>query len=413
MQKVILDNQIRLLMEPLQEVPSVCIGLWVCTGSRDETPEENGLTHFIEHMLFKGTATRSALDIAREIDRIGGVINAFTGREYTCFYTKVLKSHVEKGFDILSDIFFHSRFDPVDVERERGVILQEIRMIQDTPDEYVHELFYQDLWGENSLGAPISGTIETVEGFKREDIVSFFRRNYLGKRVILSVAGNLDPKGIVSLGKRYFGGEDFTFTFSSDPPAAPAFPGIHHHPRDLEQLHVCWGGAGCSRTNRERYPLYALSTYLGGGMSSRLFQEVREKRGLAYSIYSYTNFFRNEGNFTVAWSAEKSHFAEIVEIVSREIERVRKDGISRNDLGEIREQMKGNLLLSLEGTNSRMNKLATDEIYFGRAVPIEEVVARVDAITEADVARVAEKYIHPDAFCMTSLGPIVDGKNET
>ncbi len=403
--KVILDNQIRLLMEPLKEVPSVCVGLWVCTGSRDESPEENGLTHFIEHMLFKGTSKRNALEIAKEIDRIGGVINAFTGREYTCFYTKVLKSHVEKGFDILSDIFFNSRFDPDDVERERQVILQEIRMIQDTPDEYVHELFYQDLWGSHALGAPISGTMETVGSFAREDIVAYFRQHYMGSRVILSVAGNIDPEEIISLGARYFGSNEFTDNNVLAPIPADTHTGIHHHPRELEQLHVCWGGKGCARTDQERYPLYAISTYLGGGMSSRLFQEVREKRGLVYSIYSYANFFRSEGNFTVAWSAQKDHFDEILDVVTREITRVRQEGIPSKDLKEIKEQMKGNLLLSLEGTNSRMNKLATDEIYFGTSIPIEKVVAQVDAITEEDVERVAEKYVRPDEFCMTSLGP--------
>jgi len=406
--RIILDNDIRLLMEPLKEVPSVCIGLWVCTGSRDEGPKENGLTHFIEHMLFKGTEKRNALEIAKEIDRIGGVINAFTGREYTCFYTKVLRSHVEKGFDILSDIFFHSRFDPEDVERERGVILQEIRMVQDTPDEYVHDLFYQDLWGSHPLGAPISGTFETVKHFSRDDILSFFRRHYYGSKIILAVAGNFVKEDIVSLGKRYFGSDSFGISAPSNSQPARSLAGMHQHPRDLEQLHVCWGGKGCARTDRERYPLYALSTYLGGGMSSRLFQEVREKRGLVYSIYSYANFFRHEGTFAVAWSAEKEHFEEIFDIVSREIEQVRKKGLSPKDLREIKEQMKGSLLLSLEGTNSRMNKLATDEIYFGHTVPIEEVVARVDAITEEDVARVAERYVRTDTFCLTSLGPRID-----
>ncbi len=397
-------------MEPLKEVPSVCIGLWVCTGSRDEAPEENGLTHYIEHMLFKGTKKRTALEIAKEIDRLGGVMNAFTGREYTCFYTKVLSSHVEKGFEILSDIFFHSLFDSENIERERGVILQEIRMIQDTPDEYIHDLFYQDLWGKNPLGSPIPGTIENVERFTREDIVHYFRRHYLGSRVILAVAGKIEPGEIISLGERYFGSESFAPNHFYDPLPVPALPGTHQHLRDLEQLHVCWGGAGCSRTDNQRYPLYALSTYLGGGMSSRLFQEVREKRGLVYSIYSFTNFFRHEGTFAVAWSAEKDRFGEIVQIVSREIKRVRKEGITPGDLSEIKEQMKGNLLLSLEGTNSRMNKLATDEIYFGHFVPIEEVVARVDAITSEDIAAVAERYVDPDQFCLTLLGPKVEEK---
>lgn len=397
-------------MEPLKEVSSVCIGLWVCTGSRDETPEENGLTHFIEHMLFKGTSNRSALEIAKEIDRIGGVINAFTGREYTCFYAKVLKSHVEKGFDILSDIFFHSLFDPDDIERERGVILQEIRMAQDTPDEYVHDLFYRDLWGNSSLGSPISGTSETVGRFTRGDIVNYFQRHYLGARVILAVAGNIETGEIISLGKRYFGSERLAPRVPSDLAPAMTLSGVHQHNRDHEQLHVCWGGAGCSRTDLERYPLYALSTYLGGGMSSRLFQEVREKRGLVYSIYSYTNFFRSEGTFAVAWSAEKDYFGEIVNLVAGEINRVRKEGISPRDLSEIKEQMKGNLLLSLESTNSRMDKLATDEIYFGHCVPIEDVVARVDAITCEDVARVAEKYIQLRGFCMTALGPRIEEK---
>ncbi|RTZ93986.1 MAG: insulinase family protein [Deltaproteobacteria bacterium] len=407
-QKVVLDNHIRLLMEPLNEVPSVCIGLWVCTGSRDETPEENGLTHFIEHMLFKGTANRDALEIAKEIDKIGGVLNAFTGREYTCFYTKVLKTHVEKGFEILSDIFFNSLFREEDIERERGVILQEIKMVQDTPDEYVHELFYRDLWGGNPLGAPISGTVETVSRFTREDILDYFQGHYLSSRLILSVAGNLDRDEVIKLGERYFGSGSLNGARSPQLKPAQTLSGFHPHTRELEQLHVCWGGKGCARTDQQRYPLYALSTYLGGGMSSRLFQEVREKRGLVYSIYSYANFFRHEGIFAITWSAHKSRFDEIVGIVTGEIERIRSEGLTDRDLSEIKEQMKGNLLLSLEGTNSRMNKLATDEIYFGRFVPIDEVVARVDAMTLDDIGSVLETYILPEKFCMTTLGPPVD-----
>jgi predicted Zn-dependent peptidase len=406
-QKVVLDNHIRLLMEPLNEVPSVCIGLWVCTGSRDETPEENGLTHFIEHMLFKGTRTRNALEIAKEIDKIGGVLNAFTGREYTCFYTKVLKSHVEKGFEILSDIFFNSLFRAEDIERERGVILQEIKMVQDTPDEYVHELFYRDLWGVNPLGAPISGTINTVSGFTREDILEYFHHHYLSSRLILAIAGNLDSEEVVSLGEKYFGSGALNGARKPEARAAETLSGFHPHDRELEQLHVCWGGKGCSRTDKERYPLYALSTFLGGGMSSRLFQEVREKRGLVYSIYSYANFFRHEGIFAITWSAQRNRFEEIIGIVTKEIERLRREGLTKRDLSEIKEQMKGNLLLSLEGTNSRMNKLATDEIYFGHSVPIEEVVTRVDAMTLDDVGEVLESYVVPEKFCMTTLGPPV------
>ncbi len=405
--KVVLDNHIRLLMEPLNEVPSVCIGLWVCTGSRDESPEENGLTHFIEHMLFKGTEHRDALEIAKEIDKIGGVLNAFTGREYTCFYTKVLKSHMEKGFEILSDIFFHSLFKEEDIERERGVILQEIKMVQDTPDEFVHELFYRDLWGGDPLGAPISGTLETVSRFSRDDILGYFQSRYLSSRLILSVAGNLDAEEVVRLGETYFGSGVLNGHQPSEERVAETIPGFHPHDRDLEQLHVCWGGKGCSRTDRDRYPLYALSTYLGGGMSSRLFQEVREKRGWVYSIYSFTSFYRHEGTFTITWSAHGDRFEEIVDVVRGEIERIQRHGLTKRELSEIKEQMKGNLLLSLEGTNSRMNKLATDEIYFGRFVPIEEVVANVDAMTLEDIERVVEKYIRPEGFCMTTLGPKV------
>jgi len=409
-QKIILDNRIRLLVEPLKEVPSVCIGLWVCVGSRDESPEENGLTHFIEHMLFKGTKNRNALEISKEIDKIGGVLNAFTGREYTCFYTKVLKSHIEKGFEILSDIFFHSLFREEDIERERGVILQEIKMVQDTPDEYVHELFYRDLWGRHPLGAPIAGTVENVARFRERDVRDYFETRFLASPLILSVAGNVVVDEVVQLGRRFFGSKEVVGERSGATAPVRTVAGTHQYPRELEQLHVCWGGRGCSRTDDERYPLYALSTYLGGGMSSRLFQEVREKRGLVYSIYSYTNFFRNEGMFAFSWSAHRDHFGEIVEIIRKEIHRLKGEGMTEEDLRDIKEQMKGNLLLSLESTNSRMNKLATDEIYFGRSVPIEEVVAKVDAITPKEIEEVAHRYIRPEEFCLTTLGPAVDAQ---
>jgi predicted Zn-dependent peptidase len=387
------------------EVSSVCLGLWIQTGSRDETPGENGLTHFIEHMLFKGTSNRDALEIAKEIDRIGGFINAFTGREFTCFYVKVLKDHIEKGFEILSDIFHHSLFKIEDIENERMVILQEIKMGEDSPEEYVHDLFARKLWGKAPLGFPISGTAEAVAKFQRKDLLSFFNRRYKTSRRIVSVAGNIDRDTVLALSEKYFGMSSYEGKGPKEDSTGYSGAGFKHHQKDLEQLHVCWGGKGCSRVDQRRYPLFALNTFLGGGMSSRLFQEVREKRGLVYSIYTFTNFFRDTGVFGITWSSQPSHFHEIIEVVRGELENVRKNGLGPDQLKEIKEQMKGNLLLSLEGTNSRMNKLATDEIYFERYVPVEEVVERIDAVTTDDVSETAEQFLQTDQFVMTVLGP--------
>jgi len=400
-----LTNGVQLILEPLREVSSVCIGLWIHTGSRDETPDENGLTHFIEHMLFKGTSKRSALEIAREIDRIGGFINAFTGREFTCFYVKVLREHLEKGFEILSDIYHHSLFKPEDIEKERMVILQEIKMVEDSPDDYVHELFSRNLWGETPLGFSISGTARAVEGFQRKDLLGFFDRHYKASKRIVSVAGNAERNTVLALAEKYFGSSPYQGTKGKDEKPVEPSDGFRHYEKELEQLHVCWGGKGCSRVDHRRYPLFALNTFLGGGMSSRLFQEVREKRGLVYSIYTFANFFRDTGVFAVSWSSQANHFNEIVEVVRNEIDRVKKNGLEHHQLKEVKEQMKGNLLLSLEGTNSRMNKLATDEIYFERHVPVEEVVERIDTMTVEDVSDAAAQFLRMDRFAMTALGP--------
>ncbi len=400
-----LTNGVQLVMEPLREVSSVCIGLWVHTGSRDETPDENGLTHFIEHMLFKGTSRRSALEIAREIDKIGGFINAFTGREFTCFYVKVLREHLEKGFDILSDIYHHSLFKPEDIEKERMVILQEIKMVEDSPDDYVHELFSRNLWGKTPLGFSISGTTQSVEGFQRKDFLTFFDRRYRASKRIVSIAGNADRDTVLTLAEKYFGASPYDGKKPKDDKPVEPINGFRHHQKELEQLHVCWGGKGCSRVDQQRYPLFALNTFLGGGMSSRLFQEVREKRGLVYSIYTFANFFRDTGVFAINWSSQAGHFNEIVDVVQGEIDRVKKNGLGPGQLEEVKEQMKGNLLLSLEGTNSRMNKLATDEIYFERHVPVEEVVKKIDTMTVEDISDAAGQFLRMDQFAMTALGP--------
>ncbi|MDP2969096.1 MAG: pitrilysin family protein, partial [Deltaproteobacteria bacterium] len=285
-QKTVLNNGIKVITEEIPYLKSVSIGIWVTTGSRDEQPQENGISHFIEHLLFKGTERRTALDIAKEIDSVGGTLNAFTGREYTCFYAKVIYKNLSLAIDLLSDIFLHSLMDEKDVEKERMVILQEIKMVEDTPDDYVHDLFNRTCWGDHPLGFPICGTAERVQSFRRDQIDQFFRTHYQSDRIVVCAAGNLQHQEVVDLIEATFG--QISKSNQVRERVKPlSISTTHISKRDLEQVHFCLGTHGLHYNHSLRFASYVLNTILGGGMSSRLFQEIRENRGLAYSVYSY------------------------------------------------------------------------------------------------------------------------------
>jgi len=384
---------------------SVSIGIWVMTGSRDELPHENGISHFIEHLLFKGTERRTAFDIAKEIDSVGGTLNAFTGREYTCFYAKVIDKNLPLAIDLLSDIFLHSRMDEKDIERERMVILQEIKMVEDTPDDYVHDLFNRTCWGSHPLGFPICGTASQVQSFQRDQIERFFRTNYLADRIIICAAGNLEHQKVVDLV-----GDRFGQLATSDQPRErvkpPSISATHISRRDLEQVHFCFGTQGLHYNHSLRFASYVLNTILGGGMSSRLFQEIRENRGLAYSVYSYLPTYMDTGLVVVYAGTDEKSFDEVFQLILKEFQRLKEEPFKDGELDVAKEQLKGNLLLSLESSDNLMTRLAKNEIYFQTYQTIESILRGIDEVDEGTLKRLAHHLFDEQYFCLTVLGPM-------
>lgn len=404
-QKTVLDNGIRVITEEIPYLKSVSIGVWVNTGSRDEKPDENGISHFIEHLLFKGTERRTAYDIAREIDSVGGTLNAFTGREYTCFYAKVLDKNLPLAIDLLSDIFLHPKMDPNDVERERMVILQEIKTVEDTPDDYIHDLFSRVCWGDHPLGYPIFGTTELVQSFKRDQIYQYFKENYQPDKIIICAAGNLNHQEIVNSIDETFGKIPFENKVRQRVKPNPISSTNVWH-RDLEQVHFCLGTKGLQYNHSLRFTSYVLNAILGGGMSSRLFQEIRENRGLAYSVYSYLPAYIDTGLVVVYAGTSESCCKEVIELILKEFKRLKDEPLRDGELETAKEQLKGNLLLSLESSDNLMTRLAKNEIYFESYLPIEKILKEIDEVCEEKVRKLAKEIFDENFFCLTVLGPM-------
>jgi len=401
-----LDNGARIVTETIPGVHSITIGIWVKAGARDESAAEQGLAHFIEHMLFKGTGRYSAFEIARRIDSVGGVLNAFTAKEYTCFYVKVLSRHRDLAIDLLCDIFFDSQFEPLEIEKERSVVLQEISMVRDTPDDYVQDLFNQAFFEGHPLGYNILGEIETVQRFSREGIVAFFEREYRRpQHLVIAVAGDVEHQGFVDAIRERF----------SSIPAVPAViraeefsfrRRVDFHYRELEQVHVCLGTRGLSHLDGNRYVLHVLNTILGGSMSSRLFQGIRENRGLAYNVFSFMTSFLDTGMFGVCMGVVRETAREALDITHRELKALCDRPVGSDELLHAQEQLKGNLLLALEGTDSRMSRLAKCELYYGGFMPVEEILGDIDAVTPEQVQSLARELFRDELFTYTFLGPI-------
>ncbi len=401
--KTVLENGVTIVTERDPAFYSVSAGIWVKSGARHEDPSNNGISHFIEHMLFKGTKRRSALDIAREMDSIGGVMNAFTTSETTCYYVKVLDRHFSVAADLLADIFLNSLFDDAELERERSVILQEIRMVEDTPDDYIHELFGRTFWRDHPLGRPVIGNSANVSSFTRDDLIRFVRERYSADRVVITAAGKIDHDEIVDgfansfrkVGKGGKGEKGDEPSFSSN---------VTVKVKDLEQVHFCLGTKGVSSVSPRRYAAYILNTILGSGMSSRLFQEVREKRGLAYSIYSFLSTYVDAGLFGVYAGAAADTYLDVLELVVKEMGKLKLCSVSSEELKAAKEQIKGNMILGLESSDSRMQRLANNEICFGREVALEESLERIDAVTMDDIVDLARDVFEPESLNLAVLG---------
>ena len=399
-----LDNGIPLVTELIGNVRSVALGIWIKVGSRYESAETNGVSHFLEHMFFKGTRRRSAQDIAIDIDSVGGDLNAFTSRETTTFYVKVLDEHLDRGIDLLTDLFLHSTFPEDELDKERRIIKEEIKMVEDTPDDYIHDLFYQTVWGGEGIGQSILGRRETIKDFRRDDLLAHIRKYYGTKDTVISCAGNFEPERLMAGLNKTLGG----LRRGSEPKKGrkPEFrPGISAHRKDLSEVHLCLGVEGISISSPERYALYLLNAVLGAGVSSRLFQEVREKRGLAYSIYSFVASYADTGLWAVYAGTAKKRLSEVVGLISGEMKGL-KESITEAELQRAKDQMKGNLILGLESTNGRMQNVARQEISLGRYYSPADIIREIEAVRLNEVRELCERLIRRDAVALTILGPV-------
>ncbi|MBW1998469.1 MAG: insulinase family protein [Deltaproteobacteria bacterium] len=405
--KTVLENGLRIVTESLGHFQSLSLGIWVNVGSREEREEENGISHFIEHMIFKGTRTRNPLQIAKQLDAIGGLSNAFTGKENTCFHARVLSKHFYELADILSDIFLNSIFDPKEMDRERQVILQEINMVEDMPDEHIHVLFNRLLWVEHPLGMSILGTSDTVSRIDKEDILGYIGRFYRPERIIIAAAGDVEHEKVVDFFSPLFGGLE-----PSDDVTRRAPPringGVSCHQKELEQVHLCLGGKGPHLSSDFRYAGALLNTILGGNMSSRLFQEIREKRGLAYSVYSFITSYIDTGMFGIYVATDPLAVNKVLGIINREVGKILRGMISKEDLEAAKEHLVGSIILGAESTDSRMMRLAKNEYVFGKHITYEELVQKIEKVTIDEVVAVSHETFQDNGVSLVTLGP-VDG----
>lgn len=410
--KVILDNGVRVVLERMSSLKSVALGVWATVGSRDEEKSEGGLSHFIEHMMFKGTPKRTASQISNEIDALGGEMNAFTTHEATAFYVKVLDQQMRLAFDLIADLFHHSRFSAKDIAKEKQIVLEEIRTAQDDPEDYIHELHAKDIFGSHPLGRPILGEPGVMKRLSRQGLMQYRKQHYRPEHTIVAVAGNFSFSEMIDTVNAYFGkwkqggyGKRSLIIRKTPWPDQPQ-ERQSLHVKPLEQVHVCVGFKGLPVGHPDRYAAYVLSTILGGGVSSRLFQEIREKRGLAYTIYSHLSGFLDGGTLTVYAATRPNEMADVIDRICHETKKLCRREVARNELERTKTQLKGSLMLGLEGTYGRMNKLAKDEMYQGRHVTLQEMVKAIDRITPEQIRHLSQKLFDLQQFVVTALGPI-------
>jgi predicted Zn-dependent peptidase len=404
----VLPNGVRVITETVPYVQSVSIGIWVTTGSRDELTDNMGISHFIEHMLFKGTEKRSAKQIADEFDSIGGQVNAFTDKEYTCYYSKILSDHLNISLDVLSDMFLNSQFDPKEISLEKNVILEEIKRHEDTPDDQIHDLLVQKIWKDHTLGNPIIGTTDTVSAINQSSIKEYMNIKYSPDSIVVAAAGNLVHEDVVKQINDLFGhlegrkeGLDTSvpqFAYESE-----------NFNKDTEQVHFCIATPGYSQIDDRKYPLAVLDTVLGGGMSSRLFQEIREKRGLAYAIGSYTSSYFEGGYFAVYCGTSIENIEKASDIIRSEFVNIVKNNITDEELIRAKNQLRGSMVLSQENMSNRMIRIAKSEIFYKRIMLLDELIDAVIAVTHEDVASIAESIWSNAELPMVAIGPF-DGK---
>ena len=412
LRRTVLPNGLIILTEQMDHLRSVAMGVWIKSGSRCEPAETNGISHFVEHMLFKGTRSRTAQHIAREMDSIGGNLDAFTGKETICFNVKSLAEHVPVALDVFTDLVLNPVFAPPDIERERGVILEEIKIDEDNPDVLVHELFTQSFWRGHPLGWPILGTTETVTKLDQQQLFTYHGDRFHGGNMVFSAAGNLDHDEFVAAVQDKFKNLPGGSTLHELSAPEPSAKIVMRNKKSLEQVQICLGVPAPPITDENRYTTLILNTVLGGGMSSRLFQTIREERGMAYSVYSDLSPYRDTGTLCVyaGTSAEKA--LSVVELVLAEFRNLKETPLADEELKRAKDQLKGNILMGLESSNSRMANLARQEMYFKQFFSVDEIIARIDEVTTAQVQAMAQKLFRPDSIAVTLLGRLQGFKLE-
>jgi len=403
--KSVLPNGIRVVTERMPQVRSVAVGIWVDTGSRNEAPGRGGVSHLIEHLVFKGTATRSAQEIARIMDSVGGQMDAFTTKEHTCFYVQVLDEHLPLAVGLLTDILLHPLFDGAELEREKSVVLQEIKMVEDTPDDLIHELFAARMWDGHPLARPILGTRENVAAYSADTIRQHFLEEYVPGRITIAVAGNVTHDRVVDLVSGCFDG--FARPSAPREDSRPVMhAGVEIVTKTLEQVHLVVGFPGLDHAAPERYALYLLNDIIGGSMSSRLFQEVRERQGLVYSIYSGTQAYRDTGVLYIYAATDPQNFSKMLKVVLKEIRSLKKDGITAAELTHAKDHLKGSLMLSLESTSSRMNRLAKQEMHFGSFFTIDTMLSAIDQVRVEERQALITDLLDVQRLTLVTLGPL-------
>ncbi len=405
-EKYVNENGLIIMLEPMKEVASISAGLWINSGSRDEKASEYGYAHFVEHMLFKGTAAMSAKDIAREIDRVGGQHNAATNREYTCYYINVVSDYLELAIKILADMYANSVFDPEELGREKNVIIEEIRMYEDTPDEFIHDIFVESMLDGHPLSHSILGTIEGISGSTRESVVNFYNENYRENNSIFVIAGAFNLDDTRKLIDRYFNKKSDRGQKAGLHYPQPKRLYHNHIERDLEQIHFCLGTEGIKRNDDNRWALYCMSTILGGNMSSRLFQNIREKKGISYSIYSFHSSYSDNGIFGIYCATSPDKFEQAVELIMEECRTILKAGILTEELDDSKTYIKGNLALSYESTEVRMGQLAKNEMTYGKIISFDEIISELNSITLDDFYRITKNIFENKKFSLISVGKL-------
>lgn len=402
-QKTVLPNGVRIITEEIEHVRSAAIGLWVGAGSRDEREGYEGISHFMEHMFFKGTEHRTARVLAESLEAVGGQLNAFTTKEYTCYYAKVLDEDLDLAIDVLSDMFFHSLFDEKEIDKEKNVVIEEIKMYEDSPDELINDIFSERVWNEHPLGKPILGTEESIKSLSREKIMHFLSEHYAPDNVVIAVAGKIKHEDVVAKLSNQFG--SFQRGGRRVLEGTPIGHTIEYYQqKDTEQMHIILGVPGLGQDDDDIYAMHIFNNILGGGLSSRLFQEIREQRGLAYSVYSYHSTYVDTGLFAIYAGTSPKNTKEVIECILQELKEIKDQGISADELARTKAQIKGGLYLGLEAVSSRMSRLGKTELTYNRVLSPEEVIGKLEKVTLEDVSRVIGRLWQREKISIMTLG---------